>query len=100
MATLHLSLPDYLQEFVDAEIALRGPLTRSEFVEQLVFKAYQEKHRKEIEPLLLQGLEGPMTPMTNQDWEDIRREGLARLAKEKKNATKGRKKQGRTKRPA
>jgi hypothetical protein len=37
-----------------------------------VLKAYLDKHQDEIEPLLLEGLQGPMTPMTEQDWVDVR----------------------------
>jgi hypothetical protein len=83
MARLTLSLPEYLQEFIDAERTARGPLSRGEFVEQLVLKAYLEKHREHLEPLLLQGLQGPMTPLTPQDWQDIRRRIRDRLAAEK-----------------
>jgi hypothetical protein len=82
MATVTLSLPAYLQLFINAEIAARGPLTRGEFIEQLVLKAYLDKHQDEIEPLLLEGLKGPMTPMTKQDWVDIRSRIRERLAKE------------------
>ena len=84
MAKITISLPDYLQEYVDAEIVRRGPvLTRAVFVEQLVLNAYLDKHRDRIESLLLQGISsGPATPMTKEDWEDIRREGLARLPQE------------------
>ena len=59
-----------------------------EFVEQLVQKACQEKHREQIEPLLLQGLEGPMTPMTKADWKNIRRRVRERLTKDKKQKRK------------
>jgi hypothetical protein len=33
MATVTLSLLAYLEQFIDAEIAARGSLTRSEFIE-------------------------------------------------------------------
>ena len=53
MAAVTLSLPGYLQEFVDAEIADRGVVSRAQFVEQLVLKAYQAKHQEQLEQLLL-----------------------------------------------
>jgi antitoxin ParD1/3/4 len=35
---------------------------------------------EELEGLLLEGLRsGPATDLTEQDWQDIRREGMARL---------------------
>jgi metal-responsive CopG/Arc/MetJ family transcriptional regulator len=84
MVTLTISLPEYLHEFVDAEIKVRGPLSRSEFVEQLIVQAYLEKHQEQLEPMLLQGLQGPMTPLTKQDWQDIRERIRDRLAADKK----------------
>ena len=41
--------------------------------------------RDKIDAALVEGIEsGPSTPMTAQDWDDIRREGRRRLAKRKK----------------
>jgi antitoxin ParD1/3/4 len=101
MATVTVSLPAYLKQFVDAQVAARGYASAGEYIFSLVQKAHLEKHRERVEELLLEGLNsGPMTPMTQQDWKDIEQEGLARLAEEKKNARKGAKKQRRPKRPA
>ena len=36
------------------------------------------KAQEELEALLLEGLQGEETPMTAQDWIDIRKEGRAR----------------------
>jgi hypothetical protein len=43
-----------------------------------------EKHQEQLEPMLLQGLQGPMTPLTKQDWQDIRERIRDRLAADKK----------------
>ena len=43
-----ISLPDYLQEFVDAEIAARGPLTRAEFVE-ITSAGMRESHVHDVQ---------------------------------------------------
>ena len=64
-------------------------ITGDEHNVTLWLKAYLEKHRKQIEPLLLQGLKGPMTPMTKQDWQNIRNEIRERLVREKKQKRKG-----------
>jgi antitoxin ParD1/3/4 len=101
MATVNVSLPEYLKAFVDAEVAARGHASASEFIHLLVVKAHLEKQRERVEALVLEGLNsGPATPMTEQDWEDIRREGLAILAEEKKHARNREEKAQRPKRPA
>ena len=85
MARVTIALPDYLKEFVDAEAAAHGLGSAREYVYQLVTSAHLEKHRGQIERLLLQGLDsGPATPMTAQDWEEIRQQIGRRLARDKK----------------
>ena len=87
MTRVTVTLPEYLQEFMDAEIAARGggPLTRAKFIELLVYGAYQEKHHDRIEKLLLQGINsGPATPMTKADWDNIRGRIRDRVAGDKK----------------
>jgi antitoxin ParD1/3/4 len=86
---IRLSLPDYLDAFVDAEIAGRGPLTRAEFVEQLVLSAWQKKHHAQLEKLLQQGINsGPATPMTKESWADLRRRVQDGLEADKKRKRK------------
>jgi antitoxin ParD1/3/4 len=85
MARVTIALPDYLKEFVDAEAAARGLGSAREYLYQLVTSAHLEKHREQIERLLLQGLDsGPATPMTAQDWQEIRQQIGRHLARDKK----------------
>ncbi len=85
MATVTISLPAHLKEFVDAEVAARGYASAGQYLGVLVQKAHLDKHRARVEELLLEGLNsGTATPMTAQDWQDIRREIRQRLAKDKK----------------
>jgi antitoxin ParD1/3/4 len=83
MATVTISLPAHLKAFVDAEVAAKGYDSSGEYIRLLVQNAHLEKHRERVEQLLLEGLNsGSATPLTAQDWKDIEREGLARLAEE------------------
>lgn len=53
----------------------------AEFLAQLVEDAVAEPYDEELEKLLLEGLDsGPATPMTKADWDEIRQQGLARIA--------------------
>ncbi|HZO91652.1 MAG TPA: type II toxin-antitoxin system ParD family antitoxin [Chthonomonadaceae bacterium] len=75
MATMNISLPDTMKAFVEAEVAEGGYNTASEYFRALVREAQERKARVRLEALLLEGLQsGAATPMTEDDWEDIRRE--------------------------
>jgi antitoxin ParD1/3/4 len=101
MAVVSVSLPAHLKAFIDEEVVAKGYTSCGEYIRFLVQNAHIEKHRERVEQLLLEGLKsGPATPMAAQDWKDIEREGLARLAEEKRNAAKSHKKRQGSKRPA
>jgi len=82
MATMNISLPDSMKAFVEEEVQARGFNTTSEYFRALVREAQDRKARKHLEALLLEGLNsGEATPITEEDWEDIRREIRERSAK-------------------
>jgi antitoxin ParD1/3/4 len=82
MATLSLSLPEALQEFVDRQVTEGGYSDASAYLHKLLREEQKKKAKEKVEALLLEGLEsGPVTPMTAQDWEDIRREVRERHAR-------------------
>ena len=58
--------------------------TASEYLRELIRNAQKRAAQERLEEMLLEGINsGPATPMTEQDWEDIRREALERLAARK-----------------
>ncbi|MCO5067832.1 MAG: type II toxin-antitoxin system ParD family antitoxin [Kiritimatiellae bacterium] len=76
---MNITLPDEMKDFVSTEIKQGGYSSASEFIRALI-RAYQEKKETEkLERLLLQGLEGGMTPFTKSDMKDIRKRARARL---------------------
>lgn len=82
---MNISLPPTLKDWVDEQVSRRGFGTASEFVRQMLREEQQRELRQRIDAALIEGIEsGPSTPMTAQDWDDIRREGRRRLAKRKK----------------
>lgn len=82
---MNISLPPTLKDWVDEQVSRRGFGTASEFVRQMLREEQQRELRQRIDAALVEGIEsGPSTPMTAQDWDDIRREGRRRLAKRKK----------------
>lgn len=82
MATVNISLPDSMKEFVEAEVHEGGYNTTSEYFRALVREAQDRKSKARLEALLLAGLEsGAATPLTDEDWEKVRQEVRMRAAR-------------------
>ena len=80
MQTMNISLPDTMKHFIDAQVAAGGYSSASEYVRALVRDAQQRQAKARLETLLLEALDsGDPTVMSKEDWDTIRREGLARL---------------------
>ena len=79
--TMNISLPPAMKKWVDQQVKARGFGTSSEFVRHVLREAWESNAVQDVESKLLEGLaSGPSTPMTDGDWERIRREGKRRLA--------------------
>lgn len=80
MATMNISLPDGMREFVESEIERGGFSTASEYIRQLIRDDQDRKAQRRLEELLLAGLESEDAgEMTAQDWADIRSDVRRRL---------------------
>lgn len=74
MTTMNVSLPDDLKVFVDEQVATGGYGTTSEYIRELIREARKQAARQRVETLLLEGLNsGPATPMTDEYWENLKR---------------------------
>ena len=75
METLHINLPQTVKVFIDAQVAAKGYASASEYIAELVRAEQVRAAREHLNGLLLDGLQsGDPSPMTPQDWEEIRRE--------------------------
>jgi antitoxin ParD1/3/4 len=76
MATMNISLPDAMKEFIEEQAARKGFGTVSEYVRSVIREVQERQaERERIEGLLAEGLDsGPATPMTRADWDGIRNE--------------------------
>jgi antitoxin ParD1/3/4 len=79
MQTMNISLPEPLKAFVDAQIATGRYSSVSEYVRELIREDERRRAQEQLESLLLEGLASEKTPLTRQDFDDIRREALARV---------------------
>jgi Arc/MetJ-type ribon-helix-helix transcriptional regulator len=77
MSTIPINLPDDLKKYVESESSRRGYENASEFVQAVLEAEKMRDLRKELEQSLLDAMKEPSTPMTAQDFEDVRRRGLA-----------------------
>ena len=87
MNTMNIAIPKQLKSFVQREVLRRGYSSVSEYVRDLIRGDQESQAIAMLEAEYLKGLDsGPATPMTQQDWEEIREEVRRRVAKHRKIA--------------
>lgn len=79
MNTMNVSLPDVLKEFVDQQVSSGRYSSASEYVRELIREDEKRKAQDRLEAMLLEGLNTEASAMRPEDWDKIRREGLARI---------------------
>jgi antitoxin ParD1/3/4 len=80
---MNMSIPPQLMQWVERQVEQGGYGTASEFVRHLIRQAKARSFQEGVDEKLLEALdEGSAKPMTRKDWNDIRREGRRRLARE------------------
>ena len=84
MTTINIHLSDELQSYLQQEAVRRGYKDASEFVQSLLEAERLRDIRKELEDSLLEAIEGPFTPLTDADFDDIVREGTKIIEKRQK----------------
>jgi antitoxin ParD1/3/4 len=89
MSTVNISLPEALKVYVDEQVAKGSYGTVSEFFRDLIRQDQKRRAKEDLEARLLEGLEsGASTPMSNQDWEQIRLAVQGKIAQQQ-NLTDG-----------
>ena len=95
MNTMNIALPESMKEFVQGQVSKGGYSSVSEYVRALIRTEQRRQVEEALETEILQGLNsGPSTPMTAEDWQEIRREVRQRYAKRKQNGTPKRRRRG------
>jgi antitoxin ParD1/3/4 len=96
VVTMNVSLPAPLRGALEKKLERHSYGTASEYVRDLIRKDLQREAIAQVDDLLLDGLHsGPATPMTDQDWQELRT-----LAGRRPSPTHGTKKTGTTARRA
>lgn len=76
MKSIAITLPDELEQYVNEQVSEGGYGSVSEYMQALIL-ADQQQSDDELEELLSAGLEGPATPLTREDWSEIRERSTA-----------------------
>ena len=85
MATMNVSLPDEMKAFVETQAAKEGFGTTSEYLRSVIRDVQKRQAKQALEAKLREAIEsGPAEPMTREDWDEIEREGLERLARQQR----------------
>jgi antitoxin ParD1/3/4 len=84
-SSMHISLPRPLKSWVERQVISKGYSTTSEYLRDVLRKEQEQETRARIEAKMIAALDsGPPTPMTREDWDHIRREGLKRAKARRK----------------
>ncbi len=79
MASLNISLPQSLKDYVEEQVAANGYSTPSEYVQELLRRDQRLRSEEKLEALLLEGLNsGDPIQITPEYWENKRRQLIER----------------------
>jgi antitoxin ParD1/3/4 len=79
-ATMNISLPEELKDYVRERVAEESYSNPSDYVRALIREDQKRQAEQKLEALLLEGLRsGEATDVTAEDWAKIRREVRSRI---------------------
>jgi len=89
--TMNVALPRNLKEYVQEQVSLGGYSSVSEYLRELIRADQKQKAKETLESEILKGINsGDASPMTANDWKEIKSEVLKRHSSRsaKKNGTR------------
>ena len=83
MDTMNIELPESTKQFVEAQVAQSGYGSTSAYVRDLTRADQLRRAKCALEAKRSEALEsGPASPVSAEDWAELRREALARMPSE------------------
>jgi antitoxin ParD1/3/4 len=80
--SMNISLPAPLKAWIEQQVANGGYSTASEYVREVLRRQQAEHARTQIDARLTEAIDsGPSTPLTRQDWKNIRDKGIKRAGR-------------------
>ena len=87
MATMNISLPEPMRDWVEEQVKLGSFGNASEYIRSLIRQDQKQRAQEALEAKLLEGLNsGPATPWSKKNVEEIKAKLLSRNARSKKKA--------------
>lgn len=83
MATMTISLPDKMREFVETEVSTGEYGSASELFRELLRERQKQKAQENLETLLLEGLESGKPSLVTSEYLEKRRKSLRDKLKSK-----------------
>jgi antitoxin ParD1/3/4 len=81
LASLNISLPQTLNDYVEAQVRAGGYSTPSEYLRELLRQDQKQRAEEKLEALLLEGLNsGEPIEITPEYWENKRRQLIERYS--------------------
>jgi len=71
---MNISLPPALKEYVDDQVNTGNFSTVSEYIRQLIREDQKRTEREDIDRKLIEAIDGGTTPLTAEDWQQVREE--------------------------
>ena len=84
LTNMSISLPAAQKDYLKGRVAETGCATASEYVRRLIHADQLAQEKAALERRLLERLDEPSTPFTDQDWSDIRTEVRRKLEGKRK----------------
>ena len=82
MASMNISLPAPLREWIESQIKGGRYGNASEYVRELIRRDQERQAQQRLEQMLLEGVKsGEASPLTKQDWAELRTDVAERLQK-------------------
>lgn len=79
-----ISVPDSAKALIEKQAAKAGYADSAEYLLALVERDRHSALREEIESKLAEAVSSPSSPMTPQDWKDIREQGRRMIERGKR----------------
>jgi putative addiction module CopG family antidote len=83
-STVSISLPPALRRWVRTQVQARGFDNASELIRDMIRRERENTLRFQVDQRLEAALQTPVTEMTSDDWDDLRRQGRKVAARRKK----------------
>jgi len=81
LASLNISLPQSLKDYVESQVSSGGYSTPSEYLRELLRRDQRQRAEEKLEQLLLEGLHsGEPLEITAEYWENKRRQLMERYS--------------------